>query len=308
MLTNALRNDHRLCVAYDNFQYYQRVGAERLGEFDDLRQYTTGKFYLGADMPEGGLRQDMLSPSIFLNDVNILDAQGNHYDDIQKQISNFFITEAIRQAYPGAVDHVFDANRTDIELDRSYDNSMLKMPEIDLTPTTTMGPINAEERSISGNHRALEDIFLRQLCLSKENDLSSKLYPIFGDLLTVSRLRSIQSERNEARPPYDRYNWLIQIPAFFHVRMNLLWLINKSHHGDPSLVKEYSSLNTHMHVLDRKKSSKGDPPFEYLEDSPLHSFYAALFNICISELAPSCDIHHPEAVDAYKTKEQGSAK
>ena len=145
-----LKNDHRLCVAYDNFQYYQRVGAGRLGEFDDLRQYTTGKFYLGADMPEGGLRQDMLNPNIFLNDVNILDAQGNHYDDIQKQISNFFIIEAIRQAYPGAVDHVFDANRTDIELDRSYDNSMPKMPEIDLLPpevmpTTTMGPINAEE-------------------------------------------------------------------------------------------------------------------------------------------------------------------
>ena len=98
-----LKNDHRLCVAYDNFQYYQRVGAGRLGEFDDLRQYTTGKFYLGADMPEGGLRQDMLNPNIFLNDVNILDAQGNHYDDIQKQISNFFITEAIRQAYPDLI-------------------------------------------------------------------------------------------------------------------------------------------------------------------------------------------------------------
>jgi hypothetical protein len=168
-----LKNDHRLCVAYDNFQYYQRVGAERLGEFDDLRQYTTGKFYLGADMPEGGLRQDMLNPSVSLNDVDILDAQGNHYDYIQKQISNFFITEAIRQAYPGSVDHVFDANRTDIKLDRNYDNSMPKMP------------------------------------------FSSKLYPIFGDQLTVSRLRSIQSERNEAKPLYDRYNWLIQIPAFF---------------------------------------------------------------------------------------------
>jgi hypothetical protein len=84
--------------------------------------------------------------------------------------------------------------------------------------------------------------------------------------------------------------------------MNFLWLINKSHHGDPSLVNEYSSLNTHMHVLDRKKSSKGDPPFEHLEDIALHSFYArvvALFHICISELAPSCDIHHPEAVNAY---------
>jgi hypothetical protein len=42
------------------------LGAQRLGEFGDLLQFTTGKLYLGADIPDSGLRQDMLNDSILL--------------------------------------------------------------------------------------------------------------------------------------------------------------------------------------------------------------------------------------------------
>jgi hypothetical protein len=71
-LSVTLRNNARLCVAYHNFQYYQRVGAQRLEEFDELLQFTTGKLYLGADIPGSGLRQDILNDSILLGDIDIL--------------------------------------------------------------------------------------------------------------------------------------------------------------------------------------------------------------------------------------------
>ena len=101
------------------------------------------------------------------------------------------------------------------------------MPELDIlppevTPSTTLGPIIAEEGSIDGNYEVLKDIFLRQLSLDKEKDFFSRLFIIFGDQLTVSRLRSVQLERNEAEFPYDRHNWLVQVPSFFHVQMNFL--------------------------------------------------------------------------------------
>lgn len=57
-----------------------------------------------------------------------------------------------------------------------------------------------------------------------------------------------------------------------------------------------------MHVLDRKKTPKGDPSFEHLEDIALHSFYArvvVLFHIRISKLAPSCDIHQKQLTRTY---------
>jgi hypothetical protein len=157
------------------------------------------------------------------------------------------------------------------------------MPEIDIlpaevTPTATLGPITAEEGSIQGNYRVLEDIFLRQLSLDREKDFSDRLFSIYGDQLTVARLRSIQTERKEAELPSD-HNWLVQVPSFFHVRMNLLYLINQSHYGDPdTCVNVYSALGTHAQVLNRAKIPKTNAPFEHLEDIAIHSFYVALFS------------------------------
>jgi hypothetical protein len=183
-----------------------------------LRQYTTGKLYLGADIPDGGLRQDILNDSILIEDTDILCAAGNQHNKTQCQISRFLIAKAIEEMYPTSVHHVFDLNlnRTDMELDSSRDYFLPKMPEIDIlppevTPTTTLGPITAEEGSIDGNYRVLEDIFLRQLSLDREKDFSTRLFPIFGDQLTVSHLRSIHTERKRARLPYNRHNWLVQV-------------------------------------------------------------------------------------------------
>jgi hypothetical protein len=69
-----------------------------------------------------------------------------------------------------------------MELDRNHDYSLPKMPDIDIlppevTPTTTLGPITAEG-SIDGNYRVLEDIFLRQLSLDRDEDFSTRLFPI----------------------------------------------------------------------------------------------------------------------------------
>jgi hypothetical protein len=107
----------------------------------------------------------MLDDSILIEDTDILCAAGNQHDKTTCEISRFFIAKAIEKAYPKSVHHVFD-------LKRSRDYSLPKMPEIDIlppevTPTTTLGPITAEEGSIEGNYQVLEDIFLRQLGLIK---------------------------------------------------------------------------------------------------------------------------------------------
>jgi hypothetical protein len=297
-----LKTNARLCVAYDNFQYYQRVGAQRLGEFDELRQFTTGKLFLGGDIPDGGLHQNLLNKNVELEVRDIMCAAGNQHDEVQNQISRFFIAKAISQVYPTSVDHIFNSKQTDLRY------PLPKMPELDIlppevTPSTTLGPITAEEGSIDGNYQVLEDIFLCQLSLDKEKDFSSRLFPIYGDQLTVSRLRSLQVERNEAEFPYDRHNWLVQVPSFFHVLMNLLWLINRSHYGDPDTCNNvYSALSIHAQVLNRKKIPKDAAPFEHLEDIAIHSFYArivALLHVRMKELLPSCDIHDPEIADNY---------
>jgi hypothetical protein len=59
---------------------------------------------------------------------------------------------------------------------------------------------------------------------------------------------------------------------------NLLWLINRSHYGDPDTCDNvYSSLSIHAQVLNRKKIPKDAAPFEHLEDIAIHSFLPGLW-------------------------------
>jgi hypothetical protein len=105
------------------------TGVKAFGRFDpaanpkglDFQEVlgNTKKHGLGADIPDSGLRQDMLNDSILLKDIDILCAAGDQHDEIQCQISRFFIARAIREVYPAAVDYVFGLKRTEMELDNS---------------------------------------------------------------------------------------------------------------------------------------------------------------------------------------------
>ena len=76
---------------------FNTIEAQRLGEFDELRQY-----------------------NILIKGTDILCAAGNQHGKTRCQISRFIIAKAIEEAYhPTSVHHVFDLKRTDMELDSS---------------------------------------------------------------------------------------------------------------------------------------------------------------------------------------------
>ena len=110
-------------------------------------------------MPEGGLKQSILNNTRQLKLDEVVNAAGNKFDNLQKRISTSFIADAIRCAYPAAVDGIFDSN-VDIEYPR--------MPVVDVLPHgrtehVTLGPILDSKASINGNYCVMENIFLDQL-------------------------------------------------------------------------------------------------------------------------------------------------
>ena len=183
------------------------------------------------------------------------------------------------------------------------------MPQLDIlrpekTHVATLGPINSEEGTISGNYGVLADIFIRQLTFDPKTDFSKRLFLVFGDQLTVSRIRSIKSERREATSAYDRFNWLLPVSAFFHLRMNLLYMVSKSHYSDESgAPNQYSTLSAHIHALHRKNIPQGSAPFHHLEELIIHSFKArivALFLLYIKERSKGrCNVTDTDHVSAY---------
>ena len=73
-------------IVYDNFDYEERVQHQRVGDHGGMRSVTSGLLLHGTLPPEG-LRQEMLREEIPLKLKDIINAPGNEYDDIQKEVS-----------------------------------------------------------------------------------------------------------------------------------------------------------------------------------------------------------------------------
>ena len=76
-------------IVYDNFDYYEQVRHQHVGDHGDLKSVTSGKVIYGRHLPLTGLRQDMLHEEVLLRLKDVLMAAGNSYDDIQKQVRVF---------------------------------------------------------------------------------------------------------------------------------------------------------------------------------------------------------------------------
>jgi hypothetical protein len=146
---------------------------------------------------------------------------------VQDQISKFLIFDAIRSAFSEEIHHI------DSHVGGLGEHLTIEMPKLEILPpektySVNLGPINAGEGTIAGNYNVFENIFLQQLSLNRESDFSKRLFLVFGDQLTVARIRSIKSERREDRSAYERFNWLMPVPGLFHLKMNLLYSLGKT--------------------------------------------------------------------------------
>jgi hypothetical protein len=173
------------------------------------------------------------------------------------------------------------------------------MPVLDvLKPVKTvhcsLGPIPHDESSNAGNILILENIFQNQYHLP-DSTFKERLFLIYGDQKTTQRIRSIKQRRGQAQRPYDRLQWVLPIPALFHLRMNYLYMISRIHFGGPG--GDQSTLYDSMNFWTRKKISQSNADFYALEQLIIHSFQARICAILWNMLAHSEPQEHPEFED-----------
>jgi hypothetical protein len=161
---------------------------------------------------------------------DIFDGLSHQGDDTGVQISQFLIANAIRSVHPDGVARIFE-NTTQYP----------QMPVLhQIPPQKTKfwqsGGIFEDEGTISGTYRVHDNIFITQLGLrapqkpsGPRNDFSKRLWLVHGDQLTAQRIRSVKTEQQSAERPYDRRDWMLGLPAWFHIQMNLLYTIVRTH-------------------------------------------------------------------------------
>jgi diphthamide synthase (EF-2-diphthine--ammonia ligase) len=67
------------------------------------------------------------------------------------------------------------------------------------------------------------------------------LFLAFGDQKTSSLIRFMQAEQVDASAAYDRKDWLVRVAALFHLRMNFLWLMQRTHYLEELVLHSFDA-------------------------------------------------------------------
>ena len=152
-----------------------------------------------------------------------------------------------------------------------------------------------DEGSTSGHYGVIDSIFKDQL-KSDPAMYSRGLILSYGDQATAQLLRTIKREQQEASQDYDRREWILPVAALFHLRMNFLFMVQRSH-MNAAVLDSPSSLFHNMNFWERKQIPLTKAPFHHLEELVLHSFDARVLGLLYTRLIDGgAAVEHPSHV------------
>ena len=232
-------------TAWDNFEVNERIKHETFVRQSKFHSVTTGQVLKGREIPSGGLLKSWYNPHAPLDWERYLLSIGPCRDSLSDDITTFFISDAIKRAFPAEFNMIFKAH------------PQPEIPPQDVLPIVKQDPvplvpIHANEGTIDGTYEVQKNIFLGQYKLDQLKDFSDQIFLVYGDQKTCRLNRTTRFEQQDAELDYDRKMWLIPVAALFHLQMNFLWLIQSTHSGSASTANESASLYSNMNFLGRK--------------------------------------------------------
>jgi hypothetical protein len=119
-----------------------------------------------------------------------------------------------------------------------------------------------EEASYNGNLQVVEEIMKQVEADQEKERVGLEIgVPYAGDNLTIARLRGLLNMRSEDRNSYDRWEWMILIPGWFHINMATGVSIWKNYRGT---TKSYG-LARAVKMLKRKGFNQDKPYWHHLD-------------------------------------------
>lgn len=287
-----MARDKRFVVSYDNFNFKDTVRDQVLGSSRAvMRNLTTAIAVENPHLPADGLRQDQLPYDKPLHFLNIIcsPTRGLCYDGTAKAMARHFIAAALRYLHPSAIYRIFgsgDARREPDIFEKKFAMPTIDVLEAKKTPVHLLGTVLENEATVSGSARVHSEIFLEQLRLGRPDvaeesndapddsfldtapEFAEQLFLVYGDQITAARIRGVKFGQRSARRAFDRRDWLLGPPVWFHTMQALLNLIVRTH-WQPDDAGQYSraTLVHDITYLDRHSISKDS--FKYHQFQPL---------------------------------------
>ena len=231
-------------------------------------------------------------------------APGNQDDEILHRCQRYWIAEAIRYTHREAVEKLFaddDPNATGRMRKRALHSDWPELPSIERlpprkTPHYGLGPIQENEGTISGTYGVIDAVFLEQLKYNRTEDFDEWICLVIGDQKTVGLAETAKRQRREATLPYDKYDWLLPIPGFFHWRTNYMDMIHDAYSGSEKAALP-STLYHNKNFLGCVQGQKS--PFHHKEEVTTRAFDARVTALLYRLLPQGVSCVKPDQVDSY---------
>ena len=251
-------------VVYDNFNFLDRVRDQALGSSRNVMQNLTTSLLLHCeDYPNEGLTQSMHDPSHPLGLMEILLAPGTQRDDVSKQWARFLIIDSIRKVHNEEINTIF----------KGREHLLPTFPKVDLLkPRKTVahnpGASFYNEGTIEGTYGVHNDIWLQKFGLKEDDatgDFATRLWLVCGDQLSGSNSRTVQRAQAQASQAYDRRRWMLTVPGLFHVQMNLLHTIVRTHWKPQDQLFSQATLLHDVNYWNRSGITQENAKFHLVE-------------------------------------------
>lgn len=95
-----------------------------------------------------------------------------------------------------------------------------------------------------------------------------------GDQLTCQRIRSVQTEQRESSDSYERRQWMTGVASWFHIQMNLLNTIQRTHFKPPPQQISKLCIEADMATWNRSFANPNVAKFHLLEPTLIQGFNA----------------------------------
>jgi hypothetical protein len=239
----------------------------------------------------------MFHPEVPLDPITILNAPGNGEDEILILRQRYWIAEAIRYTHRGAVEALFSntlPSSAQLPSWPEYPRVLCLPPR--KTIHLSLGPLLENEGTIEGTYQVIDQLFLQQFGYKQHSEFDDHLQLVYGDQKTVSLIRTVQKEREEAKLPYEQYSWLLPIPGLFHWRTNYIDMLHNLYSGSENDAIP-STLYHNRNFLGMIQGHKS--PFHHKEEVALRAFDARVTALYYQSLPSGVSTAHKEEVDHH---------
>jgi len=198
-----------------------------------MKAMTTAYIVKCPHIPMTGLKPEMHNPTLPLSMIDILDSPGVcGGDEKGPAITIALLYDAVCRVHGNSV----------MKLYQDTGRSPPSIPVFEkLPPHKTefwqLGAIFEDEGTISGTYGVHNAIFLKQFGLKapetplgqEKDDFRDRLWIVHGDQLTAHHVRAVKSAQFRAARPYDRRDWMLCVPSWFHMQMALQNTVVRTH-------------------------------------------------------------------------------